>query len=114
VARRLAIAERYRRAAERAGRAIAPLPAGANGYRLLLRFADLAEREGARRAFAERGIEAKPPLFRPLHRYLGLADRHFPVATAAWEEGLSVPLYPSLGEEEIERVVAAIEEPVIA
>jgi len=114
VERRRAIAGRYQAAAERSGRAGAPLPPGANGYRFLLRFADRVERDAARAAFAARGIEAKPPVHRPLHRYLGLSDRDFPVTTEVWETGLSVPLYPSLEEAEIERVEAAIGEPVLA
>lgn len=114
VERRRAIAARYQAAAERAGLAGPPAPAGANGYRFLLRFADRIERESAREAFAERGIEAKPPVHRPLHRELALPDREFPATGEVWETGLSVPLYPSLEESEIEQVVAAIEEWVVA
>ena len=114
VERRRAIAARYQRAAERSGRAGPPDPPGSNAYRFLLRFADPSERDAARRAFAARGIEAKNPVHRPLHRYLRLFDRDFPVTTEAWETGLSVPLYPSLEDAEVERIIAAIEEPVLA
>lgn len=51
------------------------------------------------------GVEARRPVFRPLHRYLGLTG--FPRAEAAWENAVSLPLYPSLRDEEIDRVVAA-------
>lgn len=51
------------------------------------------------------GVEARRPVFRPLHRYLGIQG--FPGAEAAWEKAVSLPLYPSLRDEEIDRVVAA-------
>ncbi len=54
------------------------------------------------------GVEARRPVFRPLHRYLGLAG--FPGAEEAWEKAVSLPLYPSLLAEEVERVVAAARE----
>ncbi|MBI4611284.1 MAG: DegT/DnrJ/EryC1/StrS family aminotransferase [Candidatus Rokubacteria bacterium] len=51
------------------------------------------------------GVEARQPVFRPLHWYLGLGG--FPGAEEAWEKAVSLPLYPSLTDAEIERVVAA-------
>lgn len=52
-----------------------------------------------------RGVEARRPVFRPLHHALGCAG--FPGADEAWEKAVSLPLYPSLSDEEVERVVAA-------
>lgn len=111
--RRRAIAGRYRAAAEIAECAGAELPEGANHYRFLLRFPDRAARDAAEVTFRSRGITAKPPVFRPLHRYLGLPDHEFPVTTEVWETGLSVPIYPSLSEAEVDRVAEAIEEWVV-
>lgn len=51
------------------------------------------------------GVEARRPVFRPLHRYLGIQG--FPGAEEAWEKAVSLPLYPLLQDEEVERVVAA-------
>jgi len=51
------------------------------------------------------GVEARRPVFRPLHRYLGLEG--FPGAEEAWDKAVSLPLYSSLLDEEIERVAAA-------
>ena len=52
------------------------------------------------------GIEAKRPVFRPLHRYLGHGG--CPVADALHASVLSVPLYPALHRREVERVAAAL------
>ncbi|MBI5287176.1 MAG: DegT/DnrJ/EryC1/StrS family aminotransferase, partial [Deltaproteobacteria bacterium] len=52
------------------------------------------------------GVEAKRPVFKPLHRCLGMkgpAD-----SIKAWERALSIPIYPSLTEGERETVVAAM------
>jgi perosamine synthetase len=57
---------------------------------------------------ADLGIEAKQPVYRPLHRYMGLDDADFPLATHAWERMLSLPLYPTLSDADRERVIAAI------
>lgn len=51
------------------------------------------------------GVEARRPVFRPLHHYLGVQG--FPGAEEAWEKAVSLPLYPSLLDEEVERVAAA-------
>jgi len=55
-----------------------------------------------------RGIACRRPIYRPIHRYLGLSG--FPESDAAWEHALSVPIYPALSDEEVERVVAALPE----
>ncbi len=54
------------------------------------------------------GVEARRPVFQPLHRYFGLHG--FPGAEEAWEKAISLPIYPSLSDEEIERILEAAEE----
>ena len=49
-----------------------------------------------------RGIEAQRPVFRPLHRYLGL--KGFPGAEEAYRRAVSIPLYPALSSADAERV----------
>lgn len=51
------------------------------------------------------GVSARRPVFRPLHRYLD--QEGFPGTEEAWRTALSLPIYPSLGDD-IERVVAAV------
>lgn len=54
------------------------------------------------------GVEARRPVFQPLHRYLGGGD--FPGAEDAWRRAVSLPLYPSLLDNEVERIAAAAQE----
>ncbi|MFQ5791354.1 MAG: DegT/DnrJ/EryC1/StrS family aminotransferase [Acidobacteriota bacterium] len=57
------------------------------------------------RRLQKRGIEARRPVFKPLHRYLGL--RGFPGADEAFRRAVSLPLYPALRRWEAERVARA-------
>lgn len=59
-------------------------------------------------ALRRKGIVCKRPVYLPLHRYLGLDD--FPNASQVWKSAISVPLYPSLSEEEIERIIQGVSE----
>lgn len=49
-----------------------------------------------------RGVQCRRPVFRPLHRYLDLSD--FPASDEADGAAISLPIHPSLTEEEIRQV----------
>ena len=51
---------------------------------------------------ARRGIEARRPVFRPLHRCLGLEG--FPGTEEAYRRAVSIPLYPALSSADAARV----------
>lgn len=57
-----------------------------------------------------RGVGARRPVYRPLHRYLNLPDRDYPQATHWFEQCLSLPLYPALSDQEVERVIEVVDE----
>ncbi len=78
-------------------------------FRFALRLRDAGERDRVASDLEHSGIEAKPPVFRPLHDYLGLDPAGFAGAAEAHTRALSIPLYPSLSAEERERVIAALE-----
>ncbi|VVB77862.1 UDP-4-amino-4-deoxy-L-arabinose--oxoglutarate aminotransferase [uncultured archaeon] len=48
-----------------------------------------------------RGIEASRPVFIPLHRYLKLPDLDFPNTVSAYNESVSIPIYPTMTKQEI-------------
>ena len=70
-------------------------------YRFLLRVGPV---ERFVRKMASRGIECKRPVYRPLHRYFGAPSGEYPGAEELHRHWASVPLYPSLRREEMERV----------
>jgi perosamine synthetase len=51
------------------------------------------------------GIEARRPVFKPLHRYLGLGG--FPGTDEAFRRAVSIPLYPALTNHESLQVIEA-------
>ena len=64
---------------------------------------------------SRQGIDAKEPVFKPLHRYLGFQDSQFPATARAVKECVSLPIFPSLtdGElDEIGRVLRGVYAPV--
>ena len=100
VARRRALAERFRQ------EGCADWHGPRDGhlyYRYLLRVRDV---EAAARWFREQGIDAKRPVYRPLHHYLSGVD--CPAADAIHETILSVPLYPALSAMEVDHIVGTL------
>lgn len=77
------------------------------------RFVLIAPDQGIRdalQAFMEQqGVRCIVPVqrFELLHRYLGMDPARFPVAERLSETTLSLPLYPSLGEEELDHICEA-------
>ncbi len=59
------------------------------------------------------GIEAKRPVYKPLHYYLGLCGSDFPSAEEAYNTMLSIPIYPSLDRDEAEFIARTTGEIVL-
>jgi dTDP-4-amino-4,6-dideoxygalactose transaminase len=53
-----------------------------------------------------RGIEAQRPVFRPLHRYLGLAG--FATTEQVFAEALSLPIYPRIKADEVRNIALCL------
>jgi len=105
VERRRAIADRYTEA-------LAGLPVEVPGGDGHMYFRYVIRCRGPGKALidslARRGIEAKRPVYRPLHRYLGLAEDQFPGAAWLDEHVVSLPIYPGLSEEDARRVIEGV------
>jgi dTDP-4-amino-4,6-dideoxygalactose transaminase len=72
----------------------------------------LARRDALRSHLASRGIETQihypvPLHLHPAYAFLGYRKGDFPVAEEACETTLSLPIYPSLSDDQIEAVIAA-------
>ena len=57
---------------------------------------------------AHRGLQCRKPVFRPLHRYLDLPE--YPASDEADGAALSLPLHPSLTEEEVRQAAHMLQE----
>jgi dTDP-4-amino-4,6-dideoxygalactose transaminase len=54
------------------------------------------------------GVEARRPVFRPLHRDLGRGPDGFAGAETAWARAVSLPIYPTLSAGELDHVIRAV------
>jgi dTDP-4-amino-4,6-dideoxygalactose transaminase len=108
IARRHAVAARYRARLSGAPYGLPPDPAG--GRHVYHRFVvDVGRPVGAViDALAAGGVMARRPVFRPLHQALGSSG--FDIADRLWSERLSLPCYPALAAAEIDTVAGALTE----
>ena len=83
---------------------------GALPYRYVLRFADEGERDRAQEAFLAGGVHTAVPIqrFELLHRYLGLDPADFSIAERMADTTLSLPIFPAMTEDEVERTAAIL------
>ena len=109
LARRSQIAVHYRDWARRAGvevQSVAP-EAEPNEFRFVVLLDDRARwQHGLEMA----KIEAKSPVFWPLHRYLGLDPNEFSGTERVFERALSLPIYPSLTDAERDHILDVVNE----
>jgi dTDP-4-amino-4,6-dideoxygalactose transaminase len=65
--------------------------------------------EAVAERFGRSGIEVKRPVFKPLYMLMGFGDRKFPNSRWAHDSIISVPIYPSMPEEDICRIEEFLE-----
>jgi dTDP-4-amino-4,6-dideoxygalactose transaminase len=106
LARRAAIARRYLRAwASLSIRLPEPDERSTHAhYRFVIAVPGRAA--AAARQLLPLGVTARPPVFQPIHRTLGLPG--FPGTEEAWRHALSLPLYPGLTASEQAQVIQAV------
>ena len=105
IRRRRFIAQRYAEALDRFGITLPRQDPGCIFYRYVVRMPDDV---GYWIAFLSRqGVVCARPVFKPLHRYLGL--RGYPQSDAVWRSAMSIPIYPSLSHAEIGRIIGVLE-----
>ena len=72
-------------------------------YRYVL---SLDDSSGFMKEMLKLGIECKRPVFKPLHEYLDLSG--YPVTEEVMNRAVSIPLYPSLKDEEARKIAAGM------
>jgi perosamine synthetase len=80
--------------------------------RLRLEYLDIGRDafiEELRRAGIGASVHYRPLHLHPYYREtFGYLPEHFPVATAEWRRCISLPIYPTMSDREIERVIATV------
>lgn len=86
------------------------LPAGGEEGHVFYRFVARAagRMETVARRMADRGIECKRPVWRPLHRYLPIDRGRFPAAEEAHRRNCSIPIYPEMTDRDVRTVIDAL------
>ncbi len=105
IKRRRRIAEYYFRELERARVELPVRAANHIYYRFVVRARDA---DALIRFLRERGIEAKRPVYRPLHTYFADVRGNFRGAEEMHRRAVSLPIYPSLSDRDAARVVGAV------
>lgn len=104
--RRRTIADYYNERFTAAGIACPATSGGAAAERIFYRYVLRAgNADAAIEALRAAGVDAKRPVFRPLHQYLG---DEAPQAQLAHEQIVSLPIYPGMMDSEGERVADAV------
>jgi perosamine synthetase len=108
IARRRALAARYRAALAHAPRC--RVPADAGDRHVYHRFVVAVDQplEPLLAHLERRGVAARRPVFRPIHRALGGSG--YPNAERLWSQCLSLPCYPLLTDAEADTVSEALVE----
>ena len=105
--RRAAIAAYYQRALGPTGVLLPTVPEGRTHiyYRYVVRLRPSHDSQASMDALLtrmeHRGVQCRRPVFRALHRYLNLDG--YPASEQASETALSVPIYPSMTDDEMTR-----------
>lgn len=101
---RRSIAERYTRSFKTLGLSLPPGDSGHIFFRYVLGLK--TNSSSWIQALTRRGIGCDRPVFLPLHRQMKRKD--CPASEKAWKNSLSIPIYPSLTDADIARVIDAI------
>jgi len=102
--RRKAIAEQYTRAFKVLDLNLPPDDSGQIFFRYVIGLK--TDSKPGIEALSRKGIGCDRPVYLPLHRQIKL--KGYPVTEKAWKNSLSLPIYPSLTDEAVTRVIDAV------
>lgn len=54
------------------------------------------------------GVICDKPIYKPLHRYMRLEETSFPGTNFAWNNAVSIPIYPALTDKELMKVIDVV------
>ncbi len=106
--RRKKIIEKYEEAFKNTKLKLPSYPEGTFAFRYVIQLENKEQRKLIQEKLKQKNIIAEQPVFKPLHQYLGLNKNNFPNTELAHNTTLSLPCYPSLSDEEVERVIEIV------
>jgi perosamine synthetase len=106
IRRRREIADRFRRELAFPGKKVPPDDPAHIYFRFVLGLE--ADSQKAIRELNKKGIGCNRPVYTPLHRCLNISG--YPATDHAWQTSLSIPIYPSLADKDVDRVIEILKE----
>jgi dTDP-4-amino-4,6-dideoxygalactose transaminase len=104
ILQRRAIATRYLKAFQSLGLKLPPDDPAHIYYRFVIGFETDSQPVVSKLVY--NGIGCARPIYMPLHAYLKLTG--YPLTDNAWQTSLSIPIYPSLSDQEMNRVIEVV------
>jgi len=108
ILRRQKIAKMYNKALQESGLILPPAPPD----RRHTYFRYVVRKEKGAGGFLRRlwglDIEAKRPVYKPLHEYLRLSGKNYPHTRAAYASAVSLPIYPELTDSQAASVIRGV------
>lgn len=102
--RRQEIAKEYDKAFSGIGLGLPKKINGEIKFRYIIRTKNSTQLKALKEKLLKKGIIASQPVFKPLHRCLGLNPKTFENTEHAQNTNLSIPIYPSLTNEEVDYI----------
>lgn len=106
IKRRREIAGIYTSAFAPLGLVLPPVDAGHIYFRYIIGLSGADDPEKWIQELKNKGIRCERPVFKPLHRYLGITG--YPGTEKMYKRFISIPVYPALGQDQIDCVVQAV------
>ncbi len=109
IRRRKEIAEKYNKAFQNLPIILIDYKSGFP-FRYIIKLKNKQHKDKLKQELNRKNIEAKEPVFKPLHHYLNLPSSKFPNSEKAFNTLLSIPIYPAMTDEEVEYVIENMRE----
>ena len=77
-------------------------------FRYIIKLKNKRQKDQIKKHLRKNKIIAEDPIFKPLHQYLKLPRKYFPNTEKAFATSLSIPIYPSLKDKEINYIIKTI------
>lgn len=106
---RKGIAKKYDNVFSRLPIGLLNFPNGAVPFRYVLKLETEKQLKNLQKFLNKNNIISERPVFKPIHKYLGLNPLRFQNTELAYRTMLSIPIYPSLKKDEINRVIGSVQ-----
>jgi perosamine synthetase len=110
VKRRQEIAKQYNESFKNLPIQTPKFPKNSVPFRYIINFPENHSLINTQNSLKQKGIKTEKPIFKPLHQYLNLPSENFPNTENQHKTSLSIPIYPSLTDMELNHIIKSVKE----